>query len=81
MKGGKKMNETYEHKGVKWYVMNYKGSAGYNSVMGAFQEQLLYRLPYTKNAIEFHKNDGNTIQVKFFSDELMLINKRLKLAK
>lgn len=58
----------------------YKGSVAYNSVMSITKkENLLYRMGYTQNAIEFHKKEGNTGQIKFFEDELKLINKRLKL--
>lgn len=58
---------------------DYKGSIAYNSVMGESRQCLLNRLPYTKNAIKYHTENNNLGQVKFFTDELNLINKRLKL--
>jgi len=58
---------------------DYKGSTAYNSVMGVRREELLYRMSYTKGAIDFHTKEGNQGQVKFFTDELNLIQKRLKL--
>jgi len=58
---------------------DYKWSIAYNSVMGAKRKELLYRMSYTKGAIDFHTKEGNIGQVKFFTDELNLINKRLKL--
>ena len=57
---------------------DYKGSIAYNSVMGASKESLLYRMGYAKGAIDFHTKEGNQSQIKFFTDELQLINKRLK---
>jgi len=57
---------------------DYKGSTAYNSVMGASKPGLTNRLPYTKNAIKFHTENNNQGQVKFFTGELQLINKRLK---
>lgn len=57
----------------------YKGSYAYNSVMSCNKEQLRYRKRYTKGAIDFHKKEGNPGQIKFFSDELELIERRLKL--
>jgi len=58
---------------------DYKDSIAYNSVMEAKRKELLYRMSYTKGAIDFHTKEGNQGQVKFFTDELDLINKRLKL--
>lgn len=59
---------------------DYKGSIAYNSVMSINKrENLLYRMSYTKNAIKFHTEEVNAGQIKFFQDELNLINKRLKL--
>jgi len=58
----------------------YKGSIAYNSVMSITnREDLLYRRGYTVGAVEFHKKEGNEGQVKFFQDELNLIDRRLKL--
>lgn len=57
---------------------DYKGSHAYNTVMGLSRPQLLYRMGYTKNAIEYHVKNNNPGQVKFFTDELKLIEKRLK---
>jgi hypothetical protein len=57
----------------------YKGSVGYNSVMSCTKSQLRYRMGYTEGAIAFHTKEGNEGQVKFFKDELNLINRRLKL--
>lgn len=60
----------------------YKGSEAYNSVMSITRRaNLLYRKGYTEGAIKFHKEQGNNGQVKFFEDELKLINKRLKTIK
>ena len=60
----------------------YKGSIAYNSVMSiTTRENLLYRRGYTEGAIEFHKKEGNAGQVKFFEDELKLIDHRLKCVK
>jgi hypothetical protein len=57
----------------------YKGSIAYNTVIGARREELLCRIRYTKMAIDFHTKEGNSGQIKFFTDELNLIEKRLKL--
>ena len=56
----------------------YKGSEAYNTVITATKEQLEYRMGYTKNAIQYHIKNNNPGQVKFFTDELKLIEKRLK---
>lgn len=56
----------------------YKGSYAYNSVMNARRDELINRMRYTKMAIDFHTKEGNKGQIKFFSDELKLIEKRLK---
>jgi len=58
---------------------DYIGSQAYHSVMNASKKELLNRISYTKNAIEYHTKNNNIGQIKFFSDELKLINKRLKL--
>lgn len=58
----------------------YKGSEAYYTVMSITDRgSLLFRRGYTEGAIRFHKEQGNAGQVKFFEDELKLINKRLKL--
>lgn len=57
----------------------YDGSYAYNSVMGARREGLINRMRYTKMAIDYHVKEGNAGQVKFFTDELNLIQKRLNL--
>ena len=56
----------------------YKESTAYNTVLGLSKEELLYRMSYTEGAINFHIKEGNQGQVKFFTDELNLIKKRLK---
>lgn len=43
----------------------YKGSTAYNSIMSASKECLLYRLGYTKGAIEYHTKENNPRQIKF----------------
>jgi len=63
----------------KYIECEYKGSTAYNSVIGASKECLLNRMPYTKNAIEYHIENNNPGQIKFFTDELNLITKRLKI--
>jgi uncharacterized protein (DUF427 family) len=65
------------YKVSKYTDCDYKGSAAYNSVISATKEQLLTVLPYYKNAIRYHEIEGNAGQVKFFSDGLKFINKRL----
>lgn len=59
----------------------YKGSTAYNTVIGLSKECLLYRCGYTVNAIKYHTEHNNPGQIKFFTDELNLINKRLKILK
>lgn len=56
----------------------YKGSIAWCSVMGASNDQLKNRLPYTEGAIKYHTENDNKGQIKFFKSELDLINKRLK---
>jgi hypothetical protein len=67
----------------KMYIdCEYKGSIAYNSVMSINKKgNLLYRMSYTEGAIKYHKDNNNTGQVKFFEDELKLIQKRLKTIK
>lgn len=58
----------------------YKGSEAYNSVMAInYKSDLIYRRWYTVGAVKFHTEQGNMGQVKFFEDELKLIDRRLKL--
>lgn len=58
--------------------LNYKNSVGYTTVISLNVEQLQYRKGYTEGAIEFHIKNNNPRQVAFFTEELNLINKRLK---
>jgi len=58
--------------------LNYKDSVGYTTVISANEEELRYRKGYTKGAIKFHIKENNPKQIKFFTEELNLINKRLK---
>lgn len=62
----------------KYIDCEYKGSTAYNSVMGASKEGLKNRIHYTENAIKYHTENNNQGQIKFFTDELNLINKRLR---
>lgn len=55
----------------------FKGSYAYHNVMSETKEQLLNRIRYTKMAVDFHTKEGNEGQIKFFTDELKLIEKRL----
>lgn len=64
---------------IGYEKLDYKGSYAYNTVMGCTKEQLRYRRGYTQGAIDYHKKENNTSQIKFFTDELNLIDKRLKL--
>lgn len=63
----------------KYIDIEYKGSYAYNSVMTARRYELLNRMRYTKMAIDYHTKNNNPGQIKFFTDELKLIEKRLKL--
>jgi len=58
--------------------IEYKNSYAYNTVKSLNKEQLLYRRDYTEGAIQFHIKENNPNQIKFFRDELNLIQKRLK---
>lgn len=58
--------------------IEYRGSYAYNSVMSATREQLQCRKRYTEMAIDYHTKENNPSQIKFFPDDLNLINKRLK---
>jgi len=59
--------------------IEYKGSYAYNSVMSiTTKKNLEYRKRYTEMAINYHTKENNPGQVKFFSDELKLIEKRIK---
>jgi hypothetical protein len=64
---------------IGYINQEYKGSYAYNSVMTARKYELLNRIRYTKMAIDYHTKENNPGQVKFFTDELKLIEKRLKL--
>ncbi len=59
-------------------VTDYVGSIACASVNSATLEQLKVRRPYTIGAIEYHKHYQNEGQIKFFTSELELIDKRLK---
>lgn len=56
---------------------DFKDSTSYNTVMNATIQQLKCRMGYVKNAINYHTENNNQGQVKFFTDELSLIYKRL----
>lgn len=59
---------------------NYKYSIAYNTVMSiTSRENLLHRMSLCKGAIDYHIKENNTSQIKFFQDELKLIERRLKL--
>lgn len=58
--------------------IEYKGSYAYNTVKSLTKEQLEYRRGYTQIAVNYHTKNNNPGQVKFFADELKLIDKRLK---
>lgn len=64
---------------IGYLKLEYKGSTAYNSVITATKEQLEYRMRYTKMAIDYHTKENNPHQIKFFTEELKLIQKRLKL--
>lgn len=64
---------------MKYINTPYENSAAYHSVMRANIIQLQTRRPYTVNAIHFHEREGNAGQVEFFTAELALIDKRIKL--
>jgi hypothetical protein len=57
--------------------MNYIGSEAYKSVMGATLPMLINRRLYTVFAIEYWEELKDTEQVRFFRDELKLIDKRM----
>lgn len=57
----------------------YSDSVCCRSVMGCSAEQLRNRRPYTVGAIAFHRREGNAGQVAFFTAELALIDRRLRL--
>ena len=63
---------------IKERFDEYENSIAYNSVMAATKDQLITRKRYTEMAIDFHTEQNNKGQIKFYSDELELIKKRLK---
>lgn len=63
---------------IGYEKIEYKNSYAYNTVKSLSKEELLYRRGYTGGAIKFHEEENNPCQIKFFTDELNLINKRLK---
>ncbi|MDR6779380.1 hypothetical protein J2W98_003660 [Paenibacillus peoriae] len=57
----------------------YKGSIANQAVMSITRkENMLYRKSMCDGAIKYHKENNNNGQVKFFEDEMKLINRRLK---
>lgn len=67
---------------MKYLNTPYKNSIAYSTVMGITDKyQLLNRKRVVMVAIASHKKEENAGQVKFFSDDLELINKRLKIVK
>lgn len=62
---------------IGYIKCNFKDSVSYNTVRNASKEELLNRLPYVEGAIKFHQNENNPNQIKYFSDQLDLIQKRL----
>ncbi len=56
----------------------YENSAAYKCVIAATIEQLRIRRPYTLGAIDYHERHRNTAQVRFFKDELALIDSKIK---
>lgn len=57
--------------------MEYIGSEAYKSVMGATLRQLIIRRKYTVMAIDYWAELKDTEQVRFFRDELKLIDERM----
>jgi hypothetical protein len=70
-----------EYVDPKYIDMEYKNSHAYTTVMSLSKEQLEYRKSYTIGAIEYHTTHNNIGQIKFFTDDLVLINERLKALK
>lgn len=61
-------------------VLEYENSIAYHSVAGAATlEQLKNAKPYYEMAIDYWKQKGDEGQVKFFSDGLCFVNKRIEL--
>ncbi len=56
----------------------FQGSIGWSTVMTSTKEQLQVRRPFVEGAIRFHTKNENAGQVKFFTEQLELIDKRLK---
>lgn len=63
---------------MKYIDIAYKGSYAENTVKSLDLEGLKYRRGYTVGAINYHKKERNEGQIKFFSDELRLIDKKIK---
>jgi hypothetical protein len=57
--------------------MNYIGSEAYKSVMGATLPMLINRRKYTVIAIDYWTALKDADQVRFFRDELKLIDERM----
>lgn len=57
--------------------MNYIGSEAYKSVMGATLPMLINRRKYTVMAIDYWAELKDAEQVRFFRDELKLIDQRM----
>lgn len=64
---------------IGYIDLEFKDSVHYSTVMSARKDELLCRIRYVEMAISFHTEENNPKQVKFFTDELNLINKRLKI--
>ncbi|APH20907.1 hypothetical protein [Clostridium botulinum] len=57
---------------------NFKDSISYNNIITATKEELKNLLHYYEIAIEYHNKENNPNQIKFFTEGLELIKKRLK---
>ena len=62
----------------RYQNIEYKNSQAYHSVMSATEDQLIICKSYYEIAVKSHKQNGNKGQVKFFSDGLDLVNRRIK---
>ena len=58
--------------------IDYQGSYAENSVKYETLEELMNRRRYAEMAVDFHREEGNQLPLKFFSDQLKHINKRIK---
>lgn len=63
---------------IGYIDLDYKGSEAENTVKSLDLEQLKYRRRYTEMAVDYHVKENNQGQIKFFTDELNLIDKRVK---